>query len=92
MVVKECPSRASLFFLLLCFETLKQKRGFRKMENKELIDRTQKFIDELDLPKTIFCRHIGITPQYLRMWMQGERKLSETKRNAIEQFLIRFGH
>lgn len=63
-----------------------------KMENKELIDRTQKFIDELDLPKTIFCRHIGITPQYLRMWMQGERKLSETKRNAIEQFLIRFGH
>jgi len=62
------------------------------MENKELIERTEKFIADLDLPKTIFCRHIGITPQYLRMWMNGERRLSDSKRSRIDEFLTKFAH
>jgi len=53
--------------------------------------RILRFLNELQLPKTRFCRGIGISTQALNAWLRDDLNLSENTLKRIDDYLRRYG-
>ena len=53
--------------------------------------RIQRFLNELQLPKTRFCRGIGISTQALNAWLRDDLKLADSTLKRIDEYLKRYG-
>ena len=56
-----------------------------------LRDRVQKFLDEFEMPITVFCKKIEISPGYFYKWRVGQVNLSEEALNRISDYLSKYG-
>lgn len=56
-----------------------------------LRERVQKFIDEFDMPITIFCRKIELTPDSYYKWKKGQLNFSEKTIKRISDYLSQYG-
>lgn len=56
-----------------------------------LRDRVQKFIDEFDMPITVFCRKIELTPDSYYKWKKGQLNLSEKTLQRISDYITKYG-
>ncbi len=56
-----------------------------------LRDRVQKFIEEFDMPITIFCRKIELTPDSYYKWKKGQLNFSEKTIKRISDYLSQYG-
>ena len=53
--------------------------------------RILRFLNELQLPKTRFCRGIDISTQALNAWLRDDLRLSESTLKRIDDYLRRYG-
>ncbi len=62
------------------------------MINKnELIERIDKFMNELGVPMTAFCRNIGVSTSAIAKWKKSNLELKESTLNRIDEYLCRYG-
>ncbi len=59
--------------------------------DKELLDRCERFIQSTGAVVTKFCQRCGISPSMFYKWRAGETPLSAEKAAGINQFLESFG-
>ena len=57
-----------------------------------LKNRIERYLEDSGLPKTVFCRKIGITPNHLRYCMIGEKNLGEATAERIDSYLKKWGY
>lgn len=57
-----------------------------------LKDRTFNFIDNLKLPVSVFCSHVGISRTALYRWKISDLKLKPETEKKIDEFLKKFNH
>ncbi len=55
-----------------------------------LKQRCLNLLSALDLPKTRFCRKIGISTQALNAWLRDDLKLSDATVQRIDEFLKKY--
>lgn len=53
--------------------------------------RIERFLSELGLPKTRFCKGVGISTQALNAWIRGNLKLADSTLTRIDNYLRRYG-
>lgn len=53
--------------------------------------RIQRFLTELGLPKTRFCKGIGISTQALNAWLRDDLRLSDSTLKRIDNYLRKYG-
>ena len=56
-----------------------------------LRDRVQKFLDELEMPITVFCKKIEISPSYFYKWRVGKVNFSEEALQRISDYITKYG-
>lgn len=56
----------------------------------DLRDRCKKFISELNIPVTNFCRNVNIAPSSYYRWQKNEFKLSTKRAESIDQYLQKY--
>lgn len=67
-------------------------KGKNKMiNNVELEKRITKFMTELGIPMTAFCKNIGMSTSTIRKWKKGQVQLSETRLQRIDEYLRKYG-
>lgn len=67
-------------------------KGKNKMiNNVELENRITKFMTELGIPMTAFCRNIGMSTSTIRKWKKGQVQLSDAKLQRIDEYLRKYG-
>jgi predicted transcriptional regulator len=57
----------------------------------ELVKRCCKFIAELGIPITVFCRKINISTQSFYDWKSGKLNLSANTLKRIENYIGKYG-
>ncbi len=60
--------------------------------NNKLIERIQQYLYESGVPKTVFCRKIGISTTYLYKLLTGERQFSDNIYTVIDKYLNKLGY
>lgn len=67
-------------------------KGKNKMiNNVELEKRITKFMAELGIPMTAFCKNIGMSTSTIRKWKKGQVQLSEIRLQRIDEYLRKYG-
>lgn len=61
------------------------------INNVELEKRITKFMTELGIPMTAFCKNIGMSTSTIRKWKKGQVQLSETRLQRIDEYLRKYG-
>ena len=61
-----------------------------KIDQTEIKARAKKFIAELGIPVTCFCKNIGISSSAFNRWQRNDLNLSETTVNRISEYLKRY--
>ena len=56
-----------------------------------LRDRVQKFLDELEMPITVFCKKIEISPSYFYKWRVGKVNFSEEALQRVSDYITKYG-
>lgn len=56
-----------------------------------LIERCQKMTEELSIPTTKFCKHIGVAPSSFYAWRRGDIRFSDTTLKRIDGYLRKYG-
>lgn len=56
-----------------------------------LRDRVQNFLNELEMPITVFCKKIEVSPSYFYKWRVGQVNFSEKTLQRISNFLSKYG-
>lgn len=56
----------------------------------DLKTRCINLLSALDLPKTRFCRNIGISTQAFNAWLRGDLHLADSTINRIDEYLKKF--
>lgn len=56
-----------------------------------IIERCNKFMCELGIPVTAFCRRIQISPQAYYAWRNGDLSLSDATVTRIENHISKYG-
>lgn len=60
--------------------------------NNQIIDRINRYLYESGIPKTRFCRKIGISTQYLYKLLTGERRFSDKITAVFDEYLGKQGY
>lgn len=58
----------------------------------DLEKRCQRFIAELGIPTTQFCKRIDLSRTALYAWYNGNLRLSQDALGRIEKFISRYGY
>lgn len=53
--------------------------------------RIKKFVEEFEMPITIFCKKVGMSTASYYKWMNGVFNLSEERENRISEYLSKYG-
>ncbi len=53
--------------------------------------RVKKFIEEFEMPITVFSRKVGIAQASYYKWMEGAFEFSEERAEKISQYLEKYG-
>ena len=61
------------------------------INNNELEKRASKFLLELGIPMTAFCKNIGMSTSTIRKWKNGQLQLSEKTAKHIDEYLCKYG-
>ena len=56
-----------------------------------LRDRIQRFLTELEIPVTVFCRKIQVTTDSFYKWRKGQLNFSEKTLQRISDYLSKYG-
>lgn len=56
-----------------------------------LRERVRKFIEEFEMPITVFSRKVGISPASFHKWKNGAFEFSEERTEIISQYLEKYG-
>lgn len=57
------------------------------MNNQNLLERSQRFIDDLGIPVTKFCLHVQLSTSGYYAWRNGQLKLSSATMERIDNYL-----
>lgn len=57
----------------------------------ELKDRCRRFLSELGVPVTRFCKNIELSTSSYHDWQRGRYGLSQNTLNRIERYLEKYG-
>ncbi len=55
-----------------------------------LIDRIQRFLDELGVPVSVFCRKTKVCPSAYYAWRKGQLDLSSVAKRRIDEYLTKY--
>lgn len=55
-----------------------------------LKERVKKYLNETGVPRTVFCKKIGISTGYLYKWLHDERSISEILEVTIDTYLSKY--
>lgn len=78
------------FFLLTYLQFYKATKGGDTM-TKQLKDRIDNFLTELQVPVTKFCKRINLSTQSLYDWRKGKLNLSDSTLKRIDEYLAKYG-
>lgn len=56
-----------------------------------LIERSKKFLDEMEIPMTVFARKVSLSPQAIYSWRSGKLILSDAALKRIDDYLTKYG-
>ena len=56
-----------------------------------LITRCQRFLEELGIPVTVFCKKAGLSTPSFYKWRNGELNLSDATLERIDGYLSKYG-
>lgn len=56
----------------------------------KLKERCNKFIEEIGVPLTVFCKNVGISRTQYYSWQRGERNLSGNMEQRISDYLEKY--
>ena len=62
----------------------------RSERRKYLRERVKNYLTESAIPKTIFCKRLGISTNHLYAWLKGERNISDELSNKIKAYLDKY--
>lgn len=57
----------------------------------ELINRCNRFFDELEVPVTVFARKVNLSTQSVYKWRKQSLQLSENSLRRIDEYLTQYG-
>jgi len=60
--------------------------------NNKLIERIRQYLYESGVPKTVFCRKLGISTTYLYKLLTGERQFSDRITAIFDGYLQKQGY
>ena len=55
-----------------------------------LVERLNKFLDEVGVPMTVVARKVGLSPQAIYQWKSGTLRLSDAAQSRIDEYLKGF--
>lgn len=55
--------------------------------NNKIIERIKQYLYDSGVPKTVFCRKLGISTTYLYKLLTGERLFSDNVYGIIDEYL-----
>lgn len=58
---------------------------------KQLKERIDNFLTELQVPVTKFCKRINLSTQSLYDWRKGKLNLSDSTLKRIDEYLTKYG-
>ena len=64
---------------------------FMEGDLQMLRDRIQNFLTELEIPVTVFCRKIQVTPDSFYKWRKGQLNFSAKTLQRISDYLSKYG-
>lgn len=53
--------------------------------------RIKNFVEEFDMPVTVFCKKVGMSTTSYYKWMQGAFNFSEEREKKISEYLSKYG-
>lgn len=56
-----------------------------------LITRCQRFLEELGIPVTVFCKKVALSTPSFYKWRNGELNLSDATLERIDSYLSKYG-
>lgn len=62
----------------------------KKLDNDELLNKAQKFIDVASVNRAKFAQNAGVSQCSLYMWLNGKRRLSPATLEKINDYLSQF--
>lgn len=57
-----------------------------------LVERLNKFLDEVGVPMTVVARKVGLSPQAIYQWKSGTLRLSDVAQSRIDEYLKGFNY
>ena len=57
-----------------------------------LVERLNKFLDEVGVPMTVVARKVGLSPQAIYQWKSGTLRLSDAAQLRIDEYLKGFNY
>lgn len=78
------------YYIFLCTH-INSPILFKEVNEMTLIERCQKMIDELSIPTTKFCKHIGVAPSSFYAWRRDIIKFSDKTLKRIDEYLSKYG-
>ncbi|MBQ2174685.1 MAG: helix-turn-helix transcriptional regulator [Alphaproteobacteria bacterium] len=57
-----------------------------------LVERLNKFLDEVGVPMTVVARKVGLSPQAIYQWKSGTLRLSDAAQSRIDEYLKGFNY
>ena len=67
-----------------------QLKGGEGMNNQNLLERSQRFIDDLGIPVTKFCERVKLSTSGYYAWRNGQLKLSSETMGRIDNYLKQY--
>lgn len=61
--------------------------SMKSERRKYLKQKVKNYLEESGIPKTLFCRRLGISTYHLYAWLRGERNFSDELKVKIEKYL-----
>lgn len=55
-----------------------------------LQSRVRKFLEITEIPKTVFCKNVGISGTTLSLWLRNERDINTSTENRIIDYMTKF--
>lgn len=57
-----------------------------------LVERLNKFLDEVGVPMTVVARKVELSPQAIYQWKSGALRLSEAAQSRLDEYLKSFNY
>lgn len=57
----------------------------------QLKERSKKFIEEFEMPITVFCKHVGFSTRSWYFWIKDQLSFASATLDKIDNYLSKYG-